>query len=399
MSERLLERKRQEEKSLSYGSPRARPQVKLPLNAFQIPDLARIEVPRGEWLERRLCDFGTALDSAVLRATQIAVDAMMMPAPEDLPALRDSAEPLLDARLLSEPWRFFAFEETPAVLGETAEPHRSLAGGRVVRRALRIAYRSFQANGDGAAKPDRILFEHWMHDADPPRGTVVAVHGYRMGRPRIDAMQLMVRQWFRRGLDVALVTLPHHGARTPAGARFSGEAFAVPHVARLAEAVRQAIYELRVLALWLRGRGTGPVGFLGQSLGGYLVALLAGLYHDLDFAIPMVPPACMGDLAWRFLRRSRYYRNGAAPGITRQELRAAFRVHSPLAHPLRMPRERVLLVAGLGDRIVPPEHPGALWRHWGEPAIHWFHGGHLARFGRAGIIDAVVRHLERIGIL
>ncbi len=117
--------------------------MKLPLTAFQIPDLSRIEVPRGEWLERRLCDFGTALDSAVLRATQIAVDAMMMPAPEDLPALRDSAEPLLDARLLSEPWRFFAFEETPAALGATVEPHRSLAGGRVVRRALRIAYRSY----------------------------------------------------------------------------------------------------------------------------------------------------------------------------------------------------------------------------------------------------------------
>ena len=129
------------------------------------------------------------------------------------------------------------------------------------------------------------------------------------------------------------------------------------------------------------------------------VALLAGLYHDLDFVIPMVPPACMGHLAWRFLRRSRHYRNGAAPKISRQELRVAFRVHSPLAHPLRTPRERVLLVAGLGDRIVPPEHPGSLWRHWGEPAIHWFHGGYLARFGRAGIIDAVVRHLERIGIL
>jgi hypothetical protein len=49
--------------------------------------------------------------------------------------------------------------------------------------------------------------------------------------------------------------------------------------------------------------------------------------------------------------------------------------------------------------IVPPEHPGALWRHWGEPAIHWFHGGHIARFGRAGIVNAVTGHLEAIGIL
>jgi len=376
-------------------------QVSLPLNQCQIPDLSSIEAPRGEWLERRLCDLGTALDSAVLRATQIAVDATLMPPPERLPELRASAEPLLDSRLLREPWRFFDFEQAPAALEATVEPCRSIAGGRVVRRGLGISYRSYQANGDGngASKPDRILFEHWMHEPCPPRGTVVAVHGYRMGRPRLDAVQLMARQWFRRGLDIALVTLPHHGARTPAGARFSGEAFAVPHVARLAEAVRQAVYELRLLALWLRGRESGPVGFLGQSLGGYLVALLAGLYDDLDFVIPIVPPACMGDLAWRFLQRSRHYRNGLPPEFSRQELRVAFSIHSPLAHPLRAPRQSVLLVAGLGDRIVPPEHPGALWRHWGEPAIHWFHGGHLARFGRAGIIDAVVGHLEGIGVL
>jgi hypothetical protein len=375
--------------------------MQLALNPRQMPDLSAIEMPRGEWLERRLCDLGTALDSAMLRATQIAVDALMMPTPERLPDLRASAEPLLDPQLLNEPWRFFAFEQAPAVLEAAAEPHRSIAGGQVVRRALTITYRGYSANGggDATALRDRILFEHWMHHEDPPRGTVVAVHGYRMGRPRIDAMQLMARQWFRRGLDIALVTLPHHGARTPAGARFSGEAFAVPHVARLGEAVRQAIYELRLLALWLRGREAGPVGFLGQSLGGYLVALLAGLYDDLDFVIPIVPPACMGDLAWRFLRRSRHYRNGFPPEFSHAELRTAFSVHSPLAHPLRAPRERVLLVAGLGDRIVPPEHPGALWRHWGEPAIHWFHGGHLARFGRSGIIDAVVGHLEGIGVL
>jgi hypothetical protein len=324
-----------------------------------------------------------------------------MPKPERLPDLRASAEPLLDSQLLREPWRFFAFDQEPAALEATAERHRFIEGGQVLRRALTISYRSYGSNGDGlgAAKPDRVLLEHWMHDADPPRGTVVAVHGYRMGRPRLDAMQLMARDWFHRGLDVAVVTLPHHGARTPEGARFSGEAFAVPHVARLGEAVRQAVYELRLLSLWLRGREAGPVGFLGESLGGYLVALLAGLYDDLDFVIPIVPPACMGDLAWRFLKKSRHYKNGLPPDFSRQELRVAFRIHSPLAHPLRAARERVLLVAGLGDRIVPPEHPGALWRHWGEPAIHWFHGGHLARFGRAGIVDAVVRHLERIGIL
>jgi hypothetical protein len=113
----------------------------------------------------------------------------------------------------------------------------------------------------------------------------------------------------------------------------------------------------------------------------------------------MVPPVCFGDLAWRFFRRSRHYPEGPPPAFSREELRAAFRPHSPLAHTLRVPRERLFIVAGRGDRIVPPEHPSALWRHWGEPAIHWFNGGHLTPFGRRRIVGDVVQHLKGLDIL
>ena len=70
-----------------------------------------------------------------------------------------------------------------------------------------------------------------------------------------------------------------------------------------------------------------------------------------------------------------------------------------LAHALQVPRERVLIVAGRGDRIVPPEHPNALWRHWGEPNIFWFSGSHLAPFARPRIVRAIVHHLEDLEIL
>jgi hypothetical protein len=113
----------------------------------------------------------------------------------------------------------------------------------------------------------------------------------------------------------------------------------------------------------------------------------------------MVPPVCIGDLAWSFFEQTRHAREGGAAALSHDELRRSFRVHSPLAHPLRMPAERVLIVAGRGDRIVPPSHPAALWTHWGEPAIHWFSGSHLAPFGRGRIVNAIARHLESLGIL
>ena len=103
-----------------------------------------------------------------------------------------------------------------------------------------------------------------------------------------------------------------------------------------------------------------------------------GLYDDFDFVVPMVSPVCRGDLAWRLLSKSRSSGDEAGSTFSLEEMRTAFWIHSPLAHPLRVPRRRALIVTGRGDRVVPPEHSHALWQHWGRPAIHWFGGSHLA---------------------
>ncbi len=362
-----------------------------------------MELPPEAWTDRLTTGAGTAVDSLLLGAMQWVVDSLMMPGPDGLPALRASAETLASPELQHDPRRFFAFDALPErPRGVKARFRRRLPGGVAVARQLTTAYEPWPHGAESPiadpAITGRLLVEHWMHDAAHRRGTVIALHGFTMGHPRVDALALFAGDWFRRGLDVALVTLPFHGARTPPEARFSGEHFAVPHVARLSEATRQAIYEVRLLVRWLREKTGDPVGLLGLSLGGYLTALYAGLYDDLDFAVPIVPPVCIGDLAWRFFLRSRHHRE-AGPEIGREELRTLYRVHSPLAHPLRMPRERVLIVAGRGDRIVPPEHPHALWQHWDEPGIHWFSGSHLAPFGRGRIVRRVVQLLEDADVL
>jgi alpha/beta hydrolase family protein len=359
-----------------------------------LPEVVAASLPAEGWGDWLLTSLGSTLDGTMLQAMRVVVDAVMMPRPEDLPALRASAEPFLSGPLWEEPRRFFAFVDAPlAPLLVTGRRRRALSGGTVVTREFTTAYQPFEASAKaGDAQHDQLLVEHWTH-AHRPSATVVALHGFSMGYPRMDAFALFAAQCFRAGFDVALVTLPFHGPRTPADARFSGERFAVPHVARLNEAVRQAIYEIHMLVGWLRAQTAAPVGLLGLSLGGYLAALMAGLTADLDFVIPMVPPVCMGDLAWRFTAQSRHRADTAA--LSRDEMRAAYRVHSPLTYPRQVERERILVIAGRGDRIVPPEHPHTLWRHWDEPAIHWFSGSHLAPFRRARLVAAVVDHVRR----
>lgn len=371
-------------------------------SAIPIPDLPAARLPEEEWSAFVATWLGTGLDSAILAGMQRVVDALMMPDDDELPAMRASAERLLAGDLDRDPARFFDFEPESLRLTLVRErPLRDLRGGAVFARRFESAYAPHGAapSADSTVPDgDLVRIDHWCHEPERRRGTIVLLHGFTMGRPWMDAPALFASQWWDAGLDVALFTLPFHGARTPEGARFSGEHFAVPDVARLAEAVRRAVHEVRALVLWLRERSDDPVGLLGLSLGGYLTALSAGLYDDLDFAIPMVPPVCIGDLAWQFFRRSR--RGGSeATTFGYDELRRHYRTHSPLAHELRTPRERCLIVAGRGDRIVPPEHPHALWRHWGEPGIHWFSGGHVSPFGRGGIVAAVLGHLAGLGIV
>ncbi|SRR6266404_3753717 len=360
-------------------------------------------IPFASWTERVLTTLGSALDRAMLRALSLAFDTTLMPPREELARIRESAVPYVTPELRGRPERFFAFVDAllPARL-VWSRRRAQLAGGWAISRVFRSDYLPYHcADGDdrfACMENALVPVEHWTHGRANVRGTVIALHGFTMGDPRFDVYPLMARRWYERGLDVALVTLPWHGARCPATSHYSGELFGSWDVGRLNEAVRQAVHDVRRLELWLRACSDAPVGIVGLSLGGYVAAVLASVTDDADFIIPIVPPASLATLPSNLFALSRHGRGADAP-LSVAALEEGYRVHSPLTHTLRVPHERVLIVAGRGDRLVPPEHPHALWRHWGEPAIHWYSGSHCAPFRRSAIFAAGVRHLETLGIL
>jgi len=56
----------------------------------------------------------------------------------------------------------------------------------------------------------------------------------------------------------------------------------------------------------------------------------------------------------------------------------------------KVPRERRSIFAAVGDRLVPADQPLDLWRHWGEPRIEWYQGGHITFRAHAGVRRLVV---------
>lgn len=216
----------------------------------------------------------------------------------------------------------------------------------------------------------------WMvrHPGEP-RPWLVCLHGIRMGSPGAGfALFRLRRLHLKLKLNVLFPVLPIHGLRKVglvSGDRvFSGDVMDAVH------AGAQAMWDFRRLTAWLREeQGAPAIGVMGHSLGGYAAALLTCLDDNLDCAFvgnPAVDPTRM------------FWRN--APSVTTSSLKAAgvneakmstlMRVVSPLAMEPLPPEERLGILAGAGDRVIPASEAHSLWRHWGEPRIVWHQGTH-----------------------
>jgi hypothetical protein len=244
-----------------------------------------------------------------------------------------------------------------------------------------------------AASANRTAHVHLWRHASGARPLLLCLHGYAMGRVALDARAFDV-PWLHRelGLDVALAMLPLHGPR--ALRRRSGEGFIGGHPLFTNAAFGQAVWDLRRLVGWLCTQGTPAVGVYGMGLGGYTAALFASVERRLACVVPLVPASSLVDLVLRDLSDEQRLAREAL-GVTRAILEDAWAPHAPLRHRPRVAPEGRLILAGLADRIYPPEQAQALHEHWDRPAIHWFPGSHIVPLGRAALRSRLAEHLRR----
>jgi pimeloyl-ACP methyl ester carboxylesterase len=105
----------------------------------------------------------------------------------------------------------------------------------------------------------------------------------------------------------------------------------------------------------------------------------------------------LGKLMWRHGEDHNPARTRALrAGVTEELFVSAFAVTCPLTRPALLPRDRLFVIAGRGDRITPPEQAEMLAAHWGVP-VRWFDGGHLAQIGRGELMRDVRREIGRFG--
>jgi len=295
-----------------------------------------------------------------------------------------------------EPLAFFPEPPLPHV--EVRHIGR-LKGGRRERLSWQSGYRTwdpeYQGEYDGYARNGRVCAEAMFHEGYG-HDTVVCLHTWTTGYFALQRQVYMVDRLYKAGLNVVVPMLPFHGSRNPPESRFGGQFFPGTSPQRTNEAFGQGTWDVRSLTAWLRSEGCGRVGVMGMSLGGYITAVLASVDAELDFAIAMIPMVSMADLLWEHGADHPVRKQAEHSGISLDLTRSLYRVHSPLElSPLLAP-ERLMVIAGKGDRICLPAHVERLWEHWGRPRIHWFPGGHILHFRRRRLFDEVVAFIAEL---
>jgi pimeloyl-ACP methyl ester carboxylesterase len=237
--------------------------------------------------------------------------------------------------------------------------------------------------------------QHWCH-GDEPRPTLIVVHGFGLDAAWLNAQALSLERFYRDGYDILLFTYPYHGRRREPGDLFNGYGVFANGLMQFNETSLHAAHDLRVFMDHLEERGVQRMGITGISLGGYMAAQMATVEDRLSFCIPIVPAVSPVDglLEWQpaGMLLSKVMRR---QGVSVAQMRGLVAVHNPLTYAPRMDADRVLIIAGAGDRFTMPRHVSLLHRHWPGSALHWFPGNHLVHLGRGQYMERMRVHVDR----
>jgi pimeloyl-ACP methyl ester carboxylesterase len=256
-----------------------------------------------------------------------------------------------------------------------------------VNPALREQRRGFSRN-------NVVHAQHWRHD-DGPHPTLCVIHGF-MGSPYLfNGLFFSLPWFFRSGYDVLLYTLPFHGPRAEKGSPFSGYGYFAHGFAGFAEAMAQAVHDFRSMIDYLEFTGVDRVALTGMSLGGYTSALIACVDDRIQAVIPNVPVVSPDRTVDEWFPANYVVRlRELIAGTDRDLVDAATRYPSPLNYPPLVPKDRRLIITGLGDRLAPPEQAELLWEHWDRCAFHWFPGNHILHISQPDYLRRMTRFMR-----
>lgn len=225
------------------------------------------------------------------------------------------------------------------------------------------------------AAPNRTAHAFVLRHREDGHPWVLLQHGYGGGAP-MDFDKMMGAAHFHRdlGFNVIGPIAPYHGPRRVFNR--GGVGMTSLDYVRNLHALGQAVWDIRRCISWVETQGGGPVACHGVSLGGCLVALVAGVDDRVGTVVAGIPVV---DIT-AAIRKGSSDEQWAEPdqsGLFGDCLELIHRPVTPLSLAPLVPRERRFIYAGIGDQVIKPGDAYRLWQHWDRPNVLWFGGSHL----------------------
>ena len=232
-------------------------------------------------------------------------------------------------------------------------------------KPLVVPYSSYKENYEARFK--------WIKPSGTPRATMYCIHGWQGGHFGLDVKCFRGSKFLEQGFSLCFIELPFHGQRE---SRTKTSPFPSTNIDWTLEAIAQSIHDLRIAKRFIEERSKVPSFILGMSLGAYVASLWATL-DSFEFIAALCPAVDLAGLIWNHDQTSLLQRKASNHGVTEMDFRKLFSLHSPLARPLKVPRESRQIVVGSSDAITPPNQAQALAAHW-ECPMTTITGGHVS---------------------
>jgi len=190
--------------------------------------------------------------------------------------------------------------------------------------------------------------------------------GYRLWAKKLNQL----------GWSAVFFHLPYHYGRKPRGV-FSGELALTANLIRTAEAIRQAVVELRWVIREMKRHGAERFGIWGTSYGGWIGSLLCVLESSISTAWLLEPIVDVDTAIWESPASRTIQKQLQRRRISRDLVRQHLPNVCPSFHVPAIDPRKILFVAGTFDRIAPPHTLKALQKAW--PGSHYeeFRQGHV----------------------
>jgi pimeloyl-ACP methyl ester carboxylesterase len=251
---------------------------------------------------------------------------------------------------------------------------------------------AFPSRVDTASQKNNSVFGRYYKLNDTvSKSTVVLLHGIFEKNYR--QLERHALNFIKSGHNCLIVTLPYHMERAPKGQQ-SGNHFVSNDLEGIFTALRQSVSDVRTMVGWLNANGEKRVGIMGIDLGGLIGSIVASSTRRINYLILLAP--AISPLQVTGYTRSGHAVDGRieATGLTKQELYMLFEPWTLLHNRPVISKNRVLIIRGQHDAIVPSDSIDRVCEAWNQPRMIESRNGHLGIMASRKILKDVGAFLD-----